>query len=56
MYGAEVVDAIPYFNGVKAVTAYEQFDRYWMTQLSKEDMTRLRQAVGLPEPEQSEAA
>jgi hypothetical protein len=50
MYGAQVIEQVPYFNGVKLVAAYTRFDEFWMTQLTAEDMTFMRSAVGLPEP------
>lgn len=54
MFGAEVIENIPYFNGVLAATAYERFDQFWMTQLKAADLTFMRQAIGLPEPEKKD--
>jgi hypothetical protein len=50
MAAAELIESIPYFNGVKQVSAYQTFDELWMTTLTAEDMTFMRGIVGLPEP------
>lgn len=50
MAGADVVESVTYWNGIKQVAAYQKFDHLWMTTLLAEDMTYMRGVVGLPEP------
>jgi hypothetical protein len=50
MLAIACIEAVPYWNGIKQVSAYEAFERYWIGTLQSEDMTYLRGLMGVPEP------
>jgi hypothetical protein len=50
MLALACIEAVPYWNGMKQVSIYEAFDRYWIGTLQSEDMTYLRRLMGVPEP------
>lgn len=50
MLAIACIEAVPYWNGMKQVGAYEAFDRYWMSTLQSGDMTYLRGLMGIAEP------